>query len=72
MFLTGLDVAPLVTLQRPSRSRDSSVGKAMAWKTRVRLPAVQDFIHLHRVQTESGAHPVGIGVSFPGGEAAGA
>jgi hypothetical protein len=49
---------------------------ATGWTAQVRFPAMQDFSHLHSVQTGSGAHPtscpVGIGRYSPGGKAAGA
>jgi hypothetical protein len=52
--------------------RDSSVGIATGWTTRVRFPALQDYSLLHVVQTGSGAHPasypVGTWGFFPGGK----
>jgi hypothetical protein len=57
-----------------NRSGGSSVCIVTA---RVRFPAgARDYSHLHSVHTGSGAqpasHPVGTGVSFHGGKAAGA
>jgi hypothetical protein len=64
------------------KSRDSSVGIALGYGlddrgSRVRFPAGAGNFSLHyRVQTGSGVHPtsypIGTGVSFPGGKAAGA
>jgi hypothetical protein len=63
-------------------TRDSSVGITLGYGlddrgSRVQFPAGVGNFSLHlRVQNGSGAHPasytVGIGVSFPGGKAAGA
>jgi hypothetical protein len=56
-------------------SREGSADIVMAWTTRVRFPAVNDFTLLHGVQTSFGAHPafypMGTRGSFPGGKAAG-
>jgi hypothetical protein len=63
------------------RSRDSSVGIATDYGlddrgVGVRVPYSQEFSLLHVVQIGSGVHPtcypVGTGVFFPEGEAAGA
>jgi hypothetical protein len=64
------------------KSRDSSVGIALGYGpddrgSRVRFPAgAGNFSLHHSVQNGSGAHPasypMGTGVSFPGGKAAGA
>jgi hypothetical protein len=58
-------------------SRDSLVGIATGWTAGVRFPAgVRDISLRHSVQTGSGAHPasypMGTGVSFSEGKAAGA
>jgi hypothetical protein len=65
-----------------SKSRDSSVGIATGYgpddpMLGIRFPAgVGNFPLRFRVQPSSGAHPVsypmGTGISFPGGKAAGA
>jgi hypothetical protein len=64
-----------------NKSRDSPVGIALGYRlddsgSRIRFPAgAGNFSLHHRVQNGSGAHPasypMGSGVSFPGGKAAG-
>jgi hypothetical protein len=60
------------------QSRDSSVGVATSYELKDRMTGVRfsaeagNFSLRHRVQTGSGAYPVGNRGYFPGGKAAGA
>jgi hypothetical protein len=45
------------SIHQISSSRDSSVGVATGWTTRVQFPAGQHFSLLHNIQIGSGAHP---------------
>jgi hypothetical protein len=66
----------MAKVQKSSNPEDSAAGIATGYGVSSSPDRGQDFVPLHVVQTGSGAHaasyPMGIGGSFPGGEAIGA
>jgi hypothetical protein len=57
-------IEDITDITRTSRLLKSVYRRATDWTARVRFPAWQVF-SLHSVQTDSGAHPMGIGGLIP-------